>query len=104
MTSLPPLVLALILGALGGGAGGGAASLAFCSSASGSDHWACPTGPRGLLESIGEDVAFVSPQKPGHSAHPGSGSFSSISAGAIAGPLPSALSHQAPVQCVPARK
>src|SRR3954447_26740950 len=104
MRSLPSFVVAAILGGFGGRAGGGAASLAFCSSAAGSDHWACPTGPRGLLESSGEDVAFVSPQKPGQTAQPGSGSFSSTSAGVMVGPLPSALSHHVPVQRDPARK
>ena len=100
---------AVILGAAGGAGGGAAArrafvALAFCTSVAGSPHCAWPTGPRGLEESIGDAVAFVSPQKPGQSTQPGSGSASTIGCGEIAGPLPSALSHQAPVHGEPARK
>src|SRR6185295_6294034 len=78
------------------GVGAAAARAATPASVAGLRHWSWPPGPFGLVESIGEPVVLVSPQRPGQTAQPGSLSPSTTTAGSICGPLPSALSSANP--------
>jgi hypothetical protein len=61
-------------------------------------------GLRGLAESIGDALAFVSPHQPGQWTQGGWKSPSTSSVGEIAGPRPSAWSNHTPVQWEPVRK